>query len=87
MLGALRDEGIDGLMVEGGGMLLSSFASADLIDHWEVWISSCVTGAGGGILHDGLDPPVQLKAMRVWEYGEDLLVTALPDTGIDQGTC
>ena len=87
MLGTLRDEEINGLMVEGGGKLLSSFASADLIDHWEVWISSRVTGEGGGILHDGLDPPVQLKEMRVWEYGEDLLVTALPEAGTGQGTC
>ncbi len=80
MLEVLRDEGIDSVMIEGGGTLLSSFASSDLVDHWQVWIAPRVTGAGGGMLYSGLEPPVRLGEMRVWEFGEDLLVTALPES-------
>ncbi|MFC1500393.1 bifunctional diaminohydroxyphosphoribosylaminopyrimidine deaminase/5-amino-6-(5-phosphoribosylamino)uracil reductase RibD [Candidatus Zixiibacteriota bacterium] len=80
MLESLRDEGVSGLMIEGGGSLLSSFSSSDLIDHWEVWIAPRVTGLGGGMLVSGIEPPLQLGDMRVWEFGEDLLVRALPET-------
>ncbi|MFC1559125.1 bifunctional diaminohydroxyphosphoribosylaminopyrimidine deaminase/5-amino-6-(5-phosphoribosylamino)uracil reductase RibD [Gemmatimonadota bacterium] len=85
MLESLREEGIDGIMIEGGGTLLSSFASSDLIDHWQVWIAPRVTGAGGGMLVDGIEPPVRLGEMQVWEFGEDLLVTANPATDAAAG--
>jgi diaminohydroxyphosphoribosylaminopyrimidine deaminase/5-amino-6-(5-phosphoribosylamino)uracil reductase len=83
VLDVLYRKGISGIMVEGGGALLASLASADLVDHWEIWIAPTVTGAGGGMLQTGLDVPLQLGAMRVWEFGEDLLVRALPSAGTE----
>jgi riboflavin biosynthesis pyrimidine reductase len=83
----LHREAIDGVMVEGGGQLLSSMASADFIDQWEIWVAPRATGNGGGILAAELDPPLRAAAMRVWEYGEDLLVRALPEAELPPGLC
>jgi len=79
---ALHESGIGGVMVEGGGGLLSSLASADLVDHWEIWISPKVVGKGGGMLREELGSPIQIGEMRVTEVGDDLFVTALP--GVDR---
>ncbi len=78
MLSALAAEGIDSVLVEGGGILLSSLVAADVIDFWQIWIAPKVMGAGRGVLHLGLSSPLSLGEMHTTQVGMDLLVSAFP---------
>lgn len=74
----LGAEGVDSVLVEGGGTILHSFLIEDLVDLWEVWIAPLVTGSGGSALRYGMEPPLHLGPMSTFRAGEDLLVRALP---------
>jgi len=79
LLRVLAAEGINSLLVEGGGKLLSSFAAKDLIDFWQIWIGPKIVGAGRGVLFDALETPIHLGPLHTVEVGEDLLVSAFPE--------
>ena len=78
MLTALAAEGIDSIMVEGGGMLLYSLAAEDLIDFWQIWIAGKIIGAGRGVVFSELGKPIRLGPLHAMEVGGDLLVSAFP---------
>ncbi len=79
VLRALAGEGMNSLLVEGGGKLLSSLAAKDLIDFWQIWIGPKIIGAGRGILFEALETPIRLGPLQTLEVGEDLLVSAFPE--------
>jgi len=78
MLTALAAEGIDSIMVEGGGMLLYSLAAEDFIDFWQIWIAGKIIGAGRGVVFAELGKPIRLGPLHAMEVGGDLLVSAFP---------
>jgi len=78
MLSTLAAEGIDSVLVEGGGMLLSSLVAANVIDFWQIWVAPKVMGAGRGVLYLSLSSPLRLGEIHAAQVGMDLLVSAFP---------
>lgn len=79
LLRVLAAEGINSLLVEGGGKLLSSLAAKELIDFWQIWIGPKIIGAGRGVLFEALETPIHLGSIHTIEVGDDLLVSAFPE--------
>ncbi len=82
MLSALAAQGFDSILVEGGATLMAALAGEDLIDLWHIWIAPTVIGDGPGALSEALEPPVRLGEMDALRVGDDLLVSALPQSEV-----
>jgi diaminohydroxyphosphoribosylaminopyrimidine deaminase/5-amino-6-(5-phosphoribosylamino)uracil reductase len=76
LLSALRARGLRRLFVEGGGVTVSSFLSAGLLDRLHVSVAPLILGSGAPAFSlppiDGLDEAVQLRC-RHHVLGRDLL--------------
>ena len=79
MMTTLARLGMESILVEGGGRLLSSMEDADIIDLWQVWVAPAVMGEGRGMLTQPTAPR-RLGPMQAVQVGGDLLVTALPES-------
>jgi diaminohydroxyphosphoribosylaminopyrimidine deaminase/5-amino-6-(5-phosphoribosylamino)uracil reductase len=72
--------GVNRLLVEGGGGVLSSFAGA--ADEFSLFVSPRIMGNGigafGGLSFNLMDETVRLKDVRVRMVGEDILIKGVP---------
>ena len=80
MLKALAAEAVESVLVEGGGKLLHSLAEEDCIDFWQIWIAPKIIGAGRGVIFAGLEAPIRLGPLHTMAVGDDLLVSAWPES-------
>jgi riboflavin biosynthesis pyrimidine reductase len=76
LLERLRARGLTAVLVEGGGVTVSRFLEANLVDRLHVAIAPLITGAG----RPGLSLPARERiadclrpAYRVFRMGEDVL--------------
>ncbi|MEX1247746.1 MAG: RibD family protein [Anaerolineales bacterium] len=71
MLGRLHALGIETLMVEGGGEVISSFLAAGLVDRLAITIAPIYVGG-----YKPIDAPVpsKLNGLNVDKYGKDIVV-------------
>lgn len=74
----LRSLGYKGLMVEGGGRIISSFLEHQLVDHLIVTISPQVIG-GYKLFEHPLHRTIRLLGMKIFRAGEDLILTGKPE--------
>lgn len=82
LLRSLGSEGVESLMVEGGGQVLASFMRERLADEIVITLGALFLGgynpfaADGGL--QGFGPPFRLSGMRVERFGEDVVVSGRP---------
>ena len=76
LLGALRERGLHTLFIEGGGVTVSRFLAADLVDRLQVAVAPFLMGEG----RPGLRLPARARladcprpAARRFQMGEDVL--------------
>jgi diaminohydroxyphosphoribosylaminopyrimidine deaminase/5-amino-6-(5-phosphoribosylamino)uracil reductase len=74
-LGALADEGVRSLLLEGGPTLATSFLAADLVDKLLVFVAPTLAGEGRGPVA-ALPEPRSLQHLSSEEVGGDVLLTA-----------
>lgn len=70
--------GYKGLMVEGGGRIISSFLENHLADHMIVTISPQVIG-GYKLFEHPLHRTIRVLGMKVFRAGEDVIFTGKPE--------
>jgi 5-amino-6-(5-phosphoribosylamino)uracil reductase/diaminohydroxyphosphoribosylaminopyrimidine deaminase/5-amino-6-(5-phosphoribosylamino)uracil reductase len=79
LLAALRDRGIDSVMVEGGAGLITSLLCERLASRLAVCIAPKILGAGieaiGDLGIDALNAALRLDELSVERCGPDLIVT------------
>jgi diaminohydroxyphosphoribosylaminopyrimidine deaminase/5-amino-6-(5-phosphoribosylamino)uracil reductase len=74
-LEALADEGVQGLLLEGGATLATSFFTEDLVDKVLVFVAPIIAGQGPRLLGE-LDRAVTLTRMTARPVGADVLLAA-----------
>jgi diaminohydroxyphosphoribosylaminopyrimidine deaminase / 5-amino-6-(5-phosphoribosylamino)uracil reductase len=74
-LGALADEGVQSLLLEGGPTLAASFLAADLVDKLLVFVAPVVAGDGPGLVAP-LPSPRTLSHLTARPVGDDVLLEA-----------
>jgi diaminohydroxyphosphoribosylaminopyrimidine deaminase/5-amino-6-(5-phosphoribosylamino)uracil reductase len=74
-LGALAQEGVQTLLLEGGPTLATAFLAADLVDKLLVFVAPVVAGTGPALVA-ALPSPRQLSRLSATPVGEDVLLTA-----------
>jgi diaminohydroxyphosphoribosylaminopyrimidine deaminase / 5-amino-6-(5-phosphoribosylamino)uracil reductase len=74
-LGALADEGVQSLLLEGGPTLAAAFLELGLVDKLLVFVAPWLSGSGPALLGE-LSRPLQLSRMDVQRVGDDVLVSA-----------
>jgi diaminohydroxyphosphoribosylaminopyrimidine deaminase/5-amino-6-(5-phosphoribosylamino)uracil reductase len=72
-LGALAEEGVQSLLLEGGPTLAASFLAEDLVDKVLLFVAPLVGGSGRA-LWGGLPAPVVLTRLSARPLGEDVLL-------------
>jgi diaminohydroxyphosphoribosylaminopyrimidine deaminase/5-amino-6-(5-phosphoribosylamino)uracil reductase len=73
-LGALAEEGVQSLLVEGGPTLAESFLRADLVDKVQLFVAPQIAGKGPSFSPD-LPAPVELQRLTAETVGDDLLLS------------
>ena len=71
-LGALAQEGVQSILLEGGPTLASSFFAAGFVD--KVLLFVAPVAGGGGVPLPGLAAPVRLSRLQVERSGPDVLL-------------
>jgi riboflavin biosynthesis pyrimidine reductase len=93
LVAALRERGLFALFVEGGGVTVSRWAKARLLDRLQIAIAPVFIGAGRPALQLPLSPTMAKclrPPSRVFRLGEDLLwdfdlrADAAPTTTVDE---
>jgi diaminohydroxyphosphoribosylaminopyrimidine deaminase/5-amino-6-(5-phosphoribosylamino)uracil reductase len=74
-LARLGDEGVQSLLLEGGGTLAGAFFRADLVDKLLLFVAPKLSGVGPG-LAAALPEPVTLTRLSSRRVGQDVLLTA-----------
>jgi diaminohydroxyphosphoribosylaminopyrimidine deaminase/5-amino-6-(5-phosphoribosylamino)uracil reductase len=74
-LGALAQEGVQSLLLEGGPTLATAFFEQGLVDKLLVFVAPLLSGSGPEILGE-LSQPVRLSRMDVQRVGDDVLLSA-----------
>jgi diaminohydroxyphosphoribosylaminopyrimidine deaminase/5-amino-6-(5-phosphoribosylamino)uracil reductase len=74
-LGALAEDGVQSLLLEGGPTLARSFLEADLVDKLLLFVAPRIAGCGQRWLDD-LAPTIELTRMEARQIGDDVLVGA-----------
>jgi diaminohydroxyphosphoribosylaminopyrimidine deaminase / 5-amino-6-(5-phosphoribosylamino)uracil reductase len=74
-LGALADEGVQSLLLEGGPTLAAAFLAADLVDKLLVFVAPVVAGDGPGLVAP-LPSPRTLSHLTARPVGDDVLLEA-----------
>jgi diaminohydroxyphosphoribosylaminopyrimidine deaminase/5-amino-6-(5-phosphoribosylamino)uracil reductase len=72
-LGALADEGVQSILLEGGPTIAASFLGSGLVDRLLVFVAPVLAGQGPSML-GALPVPIDLGAPEVEEVGEDVLL-------------
>jgi diaminohydroxyphosphoribosylaminopyrimidine deaminase/5-amino-6-(5-phosphoribosylamino)uracil reductase len=72
-LGALAEEGVQSLLLEGGPTLAASFLADDLVDKVLLFVAPLVGGAGRPLWGE-LPAPVALSRLSARPLGEDVLL-------------
>jgi diaminohydroxyphosphoribosylaminopyrimidine deaminase / 5-amino-6-(5-phosphoribosylamino)uracil reductase len=74
-LRTLAREGVQTLLLEGGGTLASSFFAAGLVDKLLVFVAPTLAGAGPRLVAS-LPAPLKLTRLRSEQVGDDVLLEA-----------
>ena len=74
-LGALAEEGVQSLLLEGGPTLAAAFLRADLVDKLLVFVAPTLSGHGPALVSD-MEAPLRLTRLGAERVGEDVLLTA-----------
>jgi diaminohydroxyphosphoribosylaminopyrimidine deaminase/5-amino-6-(5-phosphoribosylamino)uracil reductase len=74
-LGALGEEGVQSLLLEGGPTLATAFLERDLVDRLLVFVAPTVAG-DGPLLLGSLSRPIELHRLRAEPVGVDVLLDA-----------
>ena len=74
-LGALADEGVQSLLLEGGPTLAAAFLAADLVDKLLVFVAPVLAGDGPGLVAP-LPSPRTLSHLTARPVGDDVLLEA-----------
>ena len=74
-LGALADEGVQSLLLEGGPTLARGFLEAGLVDKLLLFVAPTLSG-DGPLLLAGLERPLDLTQLTSRQVGDDLLLEA-----------
>ena len=72
-LGALGDEGVQSLLLEGGPTLAGALFAQGLVDRVLVFVAPKLAGAGPGAF---FDTPATLRRLKALPVGEDVLLSA-----------
>jgi diaminohydroxyphosphoribosylaminopyrimidine deaminase/5-amino-6-(5-phosphoribosylamino)uracil reductase len=75
-LGALAEEGVQSLLLEGGPTLAAGFLEADLVDKLILFVAPVLAGGDGPAFVPRLRSPLRLDHLRVEPVGEDVLLEA-----------
>jgi len=84
LLVRIGKEGLDSLLIEGGGETAAAFLEASLVDKVSLFISPIIIGgsdavpAVGGIGVERIADAIKLEGMEVAKLGRDLLITGYP---------
>lgn len=84
-LRALRKEGVNRILVEGGGGLLGSFVDAGCVDQWMVFVAPTILGGAGspgpvgGVGALSVASAPRLQDQRILQVGSDLLITGFTE--------
>ena len=73
-LGALAEEGVQSLLLEGGSTLATAFLDADLVDKLLVFVAPTLGGTGPRFLGE-LGEPRRLSRFAAGPVGDDLLLS------------
>ncbi|MHB1435050.1 MAG: dihydrofolate reductase family protein [Thermoplasmata archaeon] len=85
---ALRAQGMERILVEGGGEIIASLLAAGLFDRWTVYVAPCVIGGptAPSVVAGGDRPPeapsVPLRLRSAESLGDGLLLTWEPATTV-----
>lgn len=74
-LGALADDGVQSLLLEGGPTLAAAFLAADLVDKLLVFVAPVLAGQGLGLIAP-LPSPRTLSHLTARPVGDDVLLEA-----------
>lgn len=79
LLGALRDRGIDSIMVEGGARLITALLRQQLADRVAVCVAPKILGAGIDAVGDlgihALSKMITLRSVQIEQRGADFILT------------
>ncbi len=85
VLARLGDQGIDSVLVEGGGETAAGFVESRLVDKFAVFVAPVLIGgrsaipALGGEGVDRISEAIRLRDLSVERLGDDLYVTGYPE--------
>ncbi len=82
ILHELKNLGVNQLLVEGGGKLISSFIGACLVDEYSLFIAPKVLGDGlrmsDNVVFRHMEETVSMKQVRLRRIGDDIWFEGLP---------
>ena len=82
MLGKLAAHGISSVLVEGGGMVFSSFLDSGLVDRYIIFVNPSFMGSGLDTFNtDGFSVSnrLELKELSIELIGKDIMVQGIPE--------
>jgi diaminohydroxyphosphoribosylaminopyrimidine deaminase / 5-amino-6-(5-phosphoribosylamino)uracil reductase len=74
-LGALAQEGVQSLLLEGGPTLAASFLAEGLVDKLLLFVAPTIAGAGPRLFSE-LPEPLRLSRLAPRQIGPDVLLEA-----------